>query len=61
VWDLIEQDLHQYFGIDVGDPDLLANRSWRWLRTRIVGCLGVYRGRTAQHFAPPERQPRTKK
>lgn len=55
---MIEQDLHQYFGIDVGEPGLLESRSWRWLRTRITGCLGVEGGRLVRHFAPPEKPQR---
>lgn len=39
-WSLIENDL-QDRGIDVGDDTLMAARSWRWLRTRILGLLDV--------------------
>jgi hypothetical protein len=27
--------------VDVGDDVLMAARSWRWLRTRILGLLAV--------------------
>ncbi len=37
-WSLIECDLADR-GIDVGDPRLMADRSWRWLRVRILGLL----------------------
>jgi len=36
---LIERDLHDVYGIDVGDPVLMSSRSWRWLRVRILGLL----------------------
>ena len=38
-WRLIEADLHDVYGIDVNDDDLLSRRSWRWLRVRIGGLL----------------------
>lgn len=37
-WDLIECDLADR-GIDFGDDELMARRSWRWLRARILGLL----------------------
>ncbi len=40
-WRLIENDLHQEYGIDVGDPVLMRARSWRWLEARIVGLLST--------------------
>nr|WP_239159997.1 hypothetical protein [Virgisporangium ochraceum] len=40
-WHLVEADLHETYGIDVEQPDLLRHRSWRWLRTRIVGLLSA--------------------
>lgn len=51
-WPLLEADLHQVYGVDVGEPGLLRARSWRWLRTRILGLLDTD-CRTARHFAPP--------
>lgn len=39
-WDLVEADLHERYGIDV-DNGILARRSWRWLRTRILALLDV--------------------
>lgn len=38
-WDLVEADLHQAYGIDMEDRELLRRRSWRWLRVRIAGLL----------------------
>jgi hypothetical protein len=52
---LIEVDLHEIYGIDVGDRALLDARSWRWLRLRILGLLSV-ECRLARHFAPPPKQ-----
>lgn len=37
-WALIESDLQER-GVDVGDDRLMRERSWRWLRTRILGLL----------------------
>jgi hypothetical protein len=51
---MVEQDLHHFFGVDLGDPEYLDNRSWRWLRTRVVGCFGIEHGRLQRHFAPPD-------
>lgn len=41
-WNAIECDLQEVFGIDV-ESGILKQRSWRWLKTRIVSLLG---GRT---------------
>lgn len=40
-WPLIEADLHEVYGVDVGEPGLLDTRSWRWLRIRILGLLSA--------------------
>lgn len=40
-WPLVEADLHEIYGLDVGTPGLLAARSWRWLRVRILGLLSA--------------------
>lgn len=50
-WRLIEADLHQTYGIDV-DSGVLRSRSWRWLRTRILGLLSADT-RIGRHFEPP--------
>lgn len=52
-WPLIECDLHEVYGIDIGTPGILRSRSWRWLRLRILGLLSA-ESRTSRHFAPPE-------
>jgi len=36
---LIETDMHQVYGIDLGDRGLLRARTWRWLKVRIAGLL----------------------
>ena len=51
-WPLIEADLHEVYGIDVEDGNLLRRRSWRWLRTRVIGLLSA-ESRLHRHFAPP--------
>jgi hypothetical protein len=38
-WPLIQQDLHETYGIDTGDQQLMTGRSWFWLATRIRGLL----------------------
>lgn len=35
----MQQDLHEVYGIDTGDPDLLTSRSWAWLSTRVRGLI----------------------
>ncbi|MFI0739347.1 hypothetical protein ACH4PU_14845 [Streptomyces sp. NPDC021100] len=40
-WPLVEADLHEHYGIDLGDDRLLRSRSWRWLRLRILGLLST--------------------
>ncbi|TGB03325.1 hypothetical protein E2651_25375 [Streptomyces sp. MZ04] len=56
-WPLIEADLHEIYGLDVGDRRLMRARSWRWLRVRILGLLSA-ESRLSRHFAPPEQPPR---
>ncbi|RLU85936.1 hypothetical protein CTZ27_26335 [Streptomyces griseocarneus] len=51
-WPLVEADLHEVYGIDVGAPGLLRGRSWRWLRLRILGLLSA-ESRLARALTPP--------
>ncbi|MFI6606846.1 hypothetical protein [Streptomyces sp. NPDC050507] len=44
------------YGIDVDTPGLLQQRTWRWLRIRILGLLSA-ESRLARHFAPPDQHP----
>jgi hypothetical protein len=37
----VEADLHQVYGVDVEDRALMRARSWRWLKTRILGLLAT--------------------
>ena len=53
VWALIEADLHEVYGLDLGDDDLMRARSWSWLRVRILALLSTH-GRVFRHFAPTE-------
>lgn len=53
-WDLIEVDLHQWYGVDVGDG-LLVRRSWRWLERRISGLLAIEKSRLRLTLYPPEK------
>jgi hypothetical protein len=53
-WPLIECDLHETYGVDVGSG-ILRDRSWRWLRVRILGLLSAD-SRLARRFAPPPQQ-----
>jgi hypothetical protein len=54
-WPLIEADLHEHFGLDVGDRALLRSRSWRWLRVRILALLSAD-SRLARATAPPPKR-----
>ncbi|MFD4880008.1 hypothetical protein ACFWOB_42520 [Streptomyces sp. NPDC058420] len=51
-WPLVEADLHEVYGVDVGAPGLLDERSWRWLRVRIFGLLSAD-SRIQRLFNPP--------
>ena len=54
-WALVEVDLHEQYGVDLGDEQLLLDRSWAWLRYRIFALLST-ESRLQRHFAPePER------
>lgn len=55
-WGLIEADLHERYGIDVEDDNLLSRRSWRWLRVRISGLLAV-ESRLHNKLNPPKEPP----
>lgn len=54
-WDLIEVDLHQWYGVDVGDG-ILVRRTWRWLERRIQGLLAIEKSRLRLTLYPPEKQ-----
>lgn len=40
-WALVEVDLHEQYGVDIGAPGFLRTRTWRWLRTRVFGLLST--------------------
>lgn len=50
-WEAIAADLHERFGIDVEDDELMYSRSWFWLQDRILALL----------YTPPVLQYRTRK
>ncbi|MEV5537459.1 hypothetical protein AB0L13_11415 [Saccharopolyspora shandongensis] len=56
---MIEADLHEVYGIDV-EAGILRARSWRWLRTRIIGLLSC-ESRLARALAPPDKRERPQK
>ncbi|GAA5056471.1 hypothetical protein [Streptomyces similanensis] len=58
-WPLVENDLHDQYGIDVEEPGLLQSRSWRWLRTRIFGLLSADSRLYRQLCPPPGAADRT--
>jgi len=35
----VEADLHEVYGIDADDAELMRSRSWRWLRSRVLSLL----------------------
>lgn len=49
-------DLHQHYGIDLGDRKLLRRRSWPWLRLRILGLVSEP-GTRLQRALRPEQTP----
>lgn len=53
-WPLVEADLHEIYGLDIGAPGLLAARSWRWLRVRILGLLSADSRLSRLNNPPPE-------
>jgi hypothetical protein len=40
-WPLVEADLHDRYGIDLAAPNILTDRTWWWLRVRILGLLAA--------------------
>jgi len=59
-WPLVEADLHEIYGVDVGAPGLLQARSWRWLRVRILGLLSSdSRIQRLLNPPPPPAKPKT--
>jgi len=35
----VQLDMHQTYGVDMGDRELLRARSWPWLRLRVLGLV----------------------
>ena len=38
-WDLVETDFQAFYGVDLASSEY-QDRSWRWLRVRLVRLLG---------------------
>ncbi|KOX16575.1 hypothetical protein ADL06_33285 [Streptomyces sp. NRRL F-6491] len=55
-WPIVEADLHETYGLDLGTPGLLQSRSWRWLRVRVLGLLST-ETRLARLLNPPPDSP----
>lgn len=56
-WSLVEVDLHQLYGIDLGQPRLLKERTGHWLRARILGLLSEPRTRLFRALGDRPDQP----
>lgn len=54
-WDLIECDLHEVYGIDAADPQILDGRPWQWFLRRVRG-LGTTECRLQRKLSPPPDQ-----
>ena len=52
-WALIEADLQQTYGVDVGDG-ILRRRSYLWLMRRVSGLMSADT-RIRRKLAPPEK------
>jgi len=55
-WHLIEPDLHSEYGIDTASG-ILTDRSWKWLRTRVLGLL-TCESRIQRKLSPPPEAPK---
>jgi hypothetical protein len=40
-WTIVELDLHEVYGIDLGGRDLLRRRSWMWLVRRAAALVST--------------------
>lgn len=38
---VVEADLHEVYGIDLGDPDVLHRRTWVWFTRRVQGLFDL--------------------
>lgn len=56
-WDAIETDFHHFYGCDFGDG-VLARRTWRWFRVRMVRLLADDT-QLARAVKMPHTQPKT--
>jgi hypothetical protein len=56
-WELIEADMHEVYGVDIGEPGLLEHRSGRWLRLRIEGLVSTESRLHRELFPPKKAKP----
>lgn len=56
LWSLVPLDLHETFGVDMGDRALLRSRSWPWLRARIAALVSTP-GTRLQRALRPDQTP----
>lgn len=47
----METDFQQVYGIDLSDPAIRGQRSWRWFVIRLLGLLST-EGRIQRVFNP---------
>ena len=52
-WPLIVLDLHDMYGIDVSNHELMRSRTWGWLQDRISGLVNAPPIITATGHAVP--------
>lgn len=57
-WGLVELDMHQFLGVDLGDPAIRRGRTMRWLRLRIAGLALSTPGSRLQRQFFPDSTPR---
>lgn len=56
-WTAVEADLHQSYGVDLGQPGLLKQRTGHWLRVRVIGLLADPKTRLFRMFQARDEQP----
>lgn len=54
-WNLVELDFQETYGLDLGDPNLLRRRTWRWMSLRMLGLLST-EGRVQRVLNPTPEQ-----
>lgn len=54
-WNVLEADLHHYFGIDMGS-DIVRKRDWRWFAVRVWWLMDD-RGTAISRAVRPPKEP----